>query len=851
MSLSAKLRKHRAALIALAVFHFAVFFPLIFMGRVVSPNDVFYAYEPWASHRPASVLRVQNPLMNDPPTAWLPLMSMMKSGADGTFHWDPYVGSGVPGFGSSGSAVLSPLILLPAFLVPLTWVYTAIIALKINVAFWFAYFWLREERLGKVAAAIGAIIIAGAGAWSVRWLWQSTNATVLYPAILWVVRRAFNGKRTPVAVVALLALAYALAGFPSTMAYGAYLAVAYALFLAIRERHLPLARGAELIGGALIALLIAMPFLVPFAQFIRRSGYLALRGELTARSYPWSHWRAFIDPQRLGNPVWKNWIGDPALGPLNNFIEASVFLGVVTIPLAALALFHRRKHRWFWVAATLVILLCMFGWSPLAGLVGTLPGFKYTALARLSMLLPMSAGFLAAVGASFLISRCRHRLRPAGHIAGLVIAGLLAWELGVFAGTFHPYLRTGDAAVPSTRVTEFLQGEAPPFRFAAFLTYLWPNSAQLYGIEDVASHFGSEATYRRILQRIDPTAWSGTSTVLSFNSLNFNFTDPLVSMLGVRYFLEHKPIDIIKWTIFKNTTPAVTETGSWVLSPGPAAMRTIAIDADPYWAIEVPANVESAVGAAPRLDVELVKNGTVAWSRTLAATDVSAINKVYVPVRPYARPGDRVQVRLWTNSMSVRLLKADAPAGEAGFYFGRVSIPLIFERELPEGRVFRNLAEVPRFHAVRRVRKLNEDEFLASKDLDFFDEAVITDDPVFPPQDIAAGSVKMLSYAAAEQRVETDSPGRMFLATSEKLTPELRVTIDGRPVRPIEINTMFAGVVVPAGKHEVRFTRRIGRGWWPFAIAGIILFLAVAAAEITFAWQRRRSDTRRGTATAA
>lgn len=846
----AKLRKHRAALIALAIFHFAVFFPLLFMGRIVSPNDVFYAYEPWASHRPATVTGVQNPLMNDPPTAWLPLMAMIRSGQGGTFHWDPSVGSGVPGFGSSGSAVLSPLILLPAFLVPLTWVYTAIILLKIHVAFWFAYFWLREERLGKVGAAVGAIVIAGAGAWTVRWLWQATNATVLYPAILWAVRRAFSGKRTPVWMVALIALSYALAGFPSTMAYGAYLAAVYALFLAFRERRIPFRGTAELAGGAAIAFLIALPFLVPFAQFIRRSGYLGLRAEMAARAYPWPHWRSFFDPQRHGNPVWKNWIGDPALGPLNNFIEATVYVGVLTIPLAALALLQRRKARWFWVVATVVILLGMFGWAPLSSQIGKLPGFKYTALARLSMLLPIAAGFLAAAGASLVVSRFRRRLRPAGRLAGLAIAGVLGWELGVFAGTFHPYLRAEDAAVPSTRVTDFLQAEAPPYRFAAFLTYLWPNSAQLYGIEDVASHFGSEAAYRRIVQRIDPTAWSGTSTVITLNSLNFNFTDPLVSMLGVRYFLEHKPIDIIKWTIFKNTTPAVVETGSWVLSPGPAAIRTITIDTDSYWAIEVPANVESAVGAAPRLDVELVKDGKVAWSRTLAASDVSAINKVYVPVRPYARRGDRVQVRLWTNSMSVRLLQAEAPPGEAGFYYGRVSIPLIFERELPDGRVFRNLAEVPRFHAVSRVRKLNDDEFLASKDIDFMNETVITDDPVFPPQDIGAGSARILSYAPAEQRIATDSANRMFLASSEKLTPELRISIDGRDAKPIEINTMFAGVIVPPGKHEVRFTRRIGRGWWPPAIAGIVLLLAVTSAEITSGWRRRRSDRRRATATA-
>ena len=63
-----------------------------------------------------------------------------------------------PGFGSSASAVLSPFILFPTLALPLAWIYTGIIILKLNVAFLFAYLWLREERLGKGAAAVGAIL---------------------------------------------------------------------------------------------------------------------------------------------------------------------------------------------------------------------------------------------------------------------------------------------------------------------------------------------------------------------------------------------------------------------------------------------------------------------------------------------------------------------------------------------------------------------------------------------------------------------------------------------------------------------------------------------------------------------
>lgn len=807
----------------LAAFHFVFFFPVMFMGRVVSPNDVFYNYEPWATVRPAWLFRIQNPTLNDPPTAYLPLMSLVKDGWS-AFHWDPYVGSGIPGFGSAGAAVLSPFVFFPALVVPLPWVYTAMIFLKLTIAFWFAYAWLREERMGKRGAAIGAIIIAGSGVYAARWLWQITNATALYPALLWIVRRTFNGKRTSIAAVALIALSYALAGFPAAMAYGAYLAALYAVFLAIRERHLPARLIAGAAAGIVLGLLVAAPSLAPFIQLLRRSGYLGLREASAAVVYPLHHWRSFIDPFRLGNNAERNWIGDPSL-PLNNFIEATVYVGVVTIALAATALLARRKRgKWFWVGATALILAAIFGFAPF---VGKLPGFKYSPLERVIFLLPVPAGFLAATGAAFITRRARRFAT----IAALIIGVGAASDLALFAGDFHPFLRVGETEVPATPTIRFLQRDAKPFRFVGFLGYMWPNSAELSRIEDAASHFGSEASYRRLLQRIDPQSWSGRSTVITFNSLSFNFRDPLVSMLGVRYFLEHRPIDIVKWTIFGATVPAVKESGAVRVAPGQIAQRSIAVDAEPFWAIEVPVSVEKTYGVAPSLLVQLIKNGGVVWSRIFAASDVAVMNKIYIPLRPYARLGETVTVRMKSQGMVIGILKAAAAAGETPLYYGRVTIPLIFDRELPDGRIFRNLAEVPRFHAVKKLRKMDDEQFLITKDVDFSDEAVITDDPIFPPASIANARVQLTRYTPAEQRMLVESSGKAFLASSEKLTPELRITIDGRSVRPIRINTLFAGVNVPAGKHEVIFARRIGRGWWPTAVLAALAIVVIGAVE--------------------
>jgi hypothetical protein len=838
--LTAKLRKHWLALVALAAFHFVFFFPTLFMGRLLSPNDVFYNYEPWATYRPPSIVRVQNALLNDPATAYLPVISLMKRGWS-AFHWNPYIGAGIPGFGSSSSPVLSPFIFLPALVVPLSWLYTGIILAKVNVAFWFAYAWLREERLGKRGAAIGALVVAAAGIYSVRYLWQVTNATPLYPALLWIVRRMYNGKRVPIWLMSLIALGYALSGFPATMAYGAWIAVAYAVFLAIRERRIPLVHLSRAAVAVVIGGLIASPSLVPFVQFLRRSGYLGMRENAAALHYPLAHWRSFFDPQRLGNPALKNWLGDQSLGLANNYVEATIYLGFLVVPLALLALFRRgQRDRWFWIVSAGLVVLCMFGLTFLPGLLAHVPGFKYSPMTRLALLLPIPAGFLTAAGAAFLFSRFKGRARSFGVALAGIVALIVAVDLGVFAGAFHPFLEPRHTDLPRTPVIEFLQNDPQPYRVIGFLGYLWPNSAELYEIQDVASHFYSEAEYRKLVSRFDAGSWSGFSTVIQFSSLTFKFTDPLVSMLGVRYFLEHRAIDIVKWTIFRATVPAVTETGAFKLSPGTVAQRSIPIDAEPFWAIELPVSVDEITGASPRLDAELSKNGRVVWARAFAAADVNALSKVYIPVRPYATIGETVTLRIWATGMRARLLKSDERADESPIYYGRVTIPIVFDREFPDGRVFRNLAEVPRFNAVKAVRKMNEAEMLATPEIDFAQEAVITDDPVFPPNGLSAdGHVELVHYAPAEQRMVTTSTGRLFLASAEKLTPELRITIDGKPARPIQINGLFAGVVVPAGEHHVTFSRRIGRGWWVVSASAALMLLLMAIAETTWALRRR------------
>lgn len=823
------IRRHRHALLAIAAFHFVLFFPTLFLGRVLSPNDVFYNYDPWST---LGHDRVQNSLLNDPPTSLLTQVAMLERGE--AFHWDPYVGSGIPGAG--WGALISPFILLATFCAPLAWFYTALVFLKLNAAFFFACLWLREERLGKRGAAIGALIFAGAGVFAVRWLWQSTNATALYPALLWLVARMFHGKRNSIALTVLVALAYALSGFPATMAYGAYLVTAYALFLALRERRLPAMRIGEGIVAVVVALLIAAPSLVSFANFIKRSGYLDARAKLsTSVFFPLSHFASFIHPDRLGNNAYKDWIGDPKLGMLNNYYESTVYLGLVAIPLIALAIVNRRaRQRWFWIAAAIVILGAMFGCKPIVAVVGSLPGFRYSSLARTVVLLPVAAGYLAAAGTAWLT---RRRFRDAITVA---LALLAAWDLGLFAGRFYPFLEPKKTVVPETATTLYLKSQPAPFRIAPMFLDLWPNSSELFQLEDVRSHFGSEGVYRAMMQRIDATAWSGESTVITFNSLKFNFADPLLGMLGVRYFVENRSIDIIRWMIFKETVPGVKETGAFEMKPGTHVQRTVRVDEEPFYAIELPLTIVDTATKSPRVVVQLLNFGAVVWERAFTPEDIAVLGKVYIPLRPYARKGESVTLRVEAQGAKVRVLSGDASAGEDPLFYGRVKTPVIFDRELPDGRLFLNVAEARRFRPARSILPLSVSEFLSRRDLDLDEVAVVTRGHTNLAGSRDA-SVSLMRYSPNEQRINTDAPAPFLLASSEKLTPELAITVDGKRARPIEIDALFAAVEVPAGQHRVVFSRILGRGWWWATWLGGFAFLLLLLVDIRWWAAVRRS----------
>jgi len=75
----------------------------------------------------------------------------------------------------------------------------------------------------------------------------------------------------------------------------------------------------------------------------------------------------------------------------------------------------------------------------------------------------------------------------------------------------------------------------------------------------------------------------------------------------------------------------------------------------------------------------------------------------------------------------------------------------------------------------------------------------------FTPGD-AGGSARIVNYRNTDIVVETDAPQGGILVLNDIWHPWWRAAVDGKPVEILKANVLFRGVVVPPGKHEVRFT---------------------------------------------
>jgi hypothetical protein len=432
-------------------------------GLVLS-SDVKSSRAPWEALFPER--RIQTPALSDPVWQFVPWLRLARRElAEGRLPlWNPHQDGGVPLLGNSISALGSPLnwpVLL--FDVDPGWNVSLLLRLLLAAAAAFAF--LRDLRRSRAASALGAVAFALSGAF-VAWLEHPlTLAAAPAPLLFLFARRAARAASPgSIAGLALSTFLVLSGGHPETSLMVALLAAGVVAAAGSGSRRwLPPAAGAALGAG------LAAPLLLPFLEYFRLSAARAGEGRrpfvLAARDL-----LRFLAP-RL---------------PDSNVVEAAATVSLAVLLLLPFGLRAARRdgETRFWAVAAAVMLLAVYD-NPLSrGLAAATPVYW----TRLLLLLPVALAAVASSGLDALRGAVAARGRPA-LARGLAAAAVAAAAVELLSAARGVHGVTPASLVaPETPLLSRLAEDRDDFRVLPLHTFLPPNSATDYRLDDVRGY---------------------------------------------------------------------------------------------------------------------------------------------------------------------------------------------------------------------------------------------------------------------------------------------------------------------------------------------------------------------------
>jgi len=142
--------------------------------------------------------------------------------------------------------------------------------------------------------------------------------------------------------------------------------------------------------------------------------------------------------------------------------------------------------------------------------------------------------------------------------------------------------------------------------------------------------------------------------------------------------------------------------------------------------------------------------------------------------------------------------------------------------------VYENPRALPRVLLATEWRKADFDAMIRDggwPDVDPRRTVLLENETAGAPEAAGAGTARILRYQNTDIAIEADAPGGGFVVLNDVWHPCLRATVDDKPAEILKANVLFRAVVVPPGKHVVRFT------FHPFAGAFAELKAMISAAK--------------------
>lgn len=530
-------------------------------------NDVVLQMVPWAHQVRESWKRGEAPLWNENAGGGYPLLANGQSGAFSIFRF-----------------LALPFDLARSF--------TIEAALKLLLALAGAYVFMRRRGSSSVSSTVTAVSF-GLSTFLVVWLYfPHVSTAVFLPLVFYGIDRIVERAHfTRLAFLAVVFGVMLLNGHPETAAHIVFASSLWLLWLLITGEARWKAAGAIIIAG-LLGLALAAPMVLPLLEALPYSQRMDfIKGEklIEANFVP----SLLVVPLQVGYYGMK--FDKTMWGPtIAEFVSTYAGIGGVIGWFAALFQLRRRQWRdplFFFVPATIVVLGIAYNWPFFADAFRKIPVFSLAANGRLRLVFCFFLAILAGKAVESLSDAAgRRAVLLATIVTALLLASLfvvvpppsefaqvawgstlpraiviVAFAFAILASHRERLVRFVPAAIiaavsfdllhwdvrwnppvpsrlvyPTTPAIDRLvalerspgRGEIVPFRIAATSATLFPNSAAMFGLEDIRAH--DPMAYGRYLGAL--RVFTEYSSDEYFAMLR-QFDHPFLDFLNVRYVL--------------------------------------------------------------------------------------------------------------------------------------------------------------------------------------------------------------------------------------------------------------------------------------------------------------------------
>jgi hypothetical protein len=560
--------------------------------------DILNTLPPWSKF--ATSTKALNSELNDVPLQIVPWAHQVRESWR-SFHaplWNPGSASGYPLLANGQSSALSPIRLL-AVPLPLGPAMAAEAAMKLLIALTFTFLYCRGRGWSLTSCIAGALVF-GFGGFTNTWLDFPIVTTVCFlPAVLYFVDRlAARPALGNVVGAAIVWTSINFGGHPETASHIFVLSAMYALWIVVIERRTSWRFFVTLGGTLAIAGLLSSPFILPFIQALPESnrfrslkvdphklGYTDLASTIVA-----------LQPHFYGKapsePLW----GPATTEPVGAFAGV---LGVASFFAMLVQTLRRRSWRspeTFYLVATLFAFGVFTGTPVLSGFVHAVMPIIAHARFRLVFLMMLAIQTAAAIE----VTRRGEKL-PLLAGSGVVAAMLVAlfattnfydahwWNVALFGALRSAAVLACAAAFALTRkrlvlgallaamtfelwsvtrswnppvTNDFLYNRTPlidalvafkqqapplePFRIGGVSANLYPNTAGVYGLEDIRAH--DPMSHYGYVRFLDMTVDYFTEY---YHMMLEDVSGSALDFLNVRYIVTHpaNPYDAARYTL--------------------------------------------------------------------------------------------------------------------------------------------------------------------------------------------------------------------------------------------------------------------------------------------------------------